>query len=112
MESNKILEKLTDRIKETPEEIEKMLVESTVGFIKKMAELLLENEVNEKVGKRYERNSDYSRWGTNPGSIRIDEEKVMIAVPRIKDRKSDRVGQRMRRYIVGYVEQRGQKGNI
>jgi len=89
-----------------------MLVESTVGFIKKMAELLLENEVNEKVGKRYERNSDYSRWGTNPGSIRIDEEKVMIAVPRIKDRKSDRVGQRMRRYIVGYVEQRGQKGNI
>lgn len=46
-----------------------MLVESTVGFIKKMAELLLENEVNEKVGKLYKRNPYYSRWGTNPGSI-------------------------------------------
>jgi len=61
MESNKILGKLTDRIKQSPEEIEKMLVESTVGFIKMMANLLLENEVNEKVGNMYKRNPHYSR---------------------------------------------------
>jgi len=122
METKIILGKVVHRIKETPEEIEKMLVESTVGFIKMMAELLLENEVNEKVGKRYERKSDYSRWGTNPGSIWIDEEKVRIAVPRLKDKKNDRVenaeiysrirrakrpkGKRLRKLILGLSQNR------
>jgi len=69
METKKILDKVVDRIKENQEEIEKMLVESTVGFIKIMAELLIENEVNEKVGKKYDRNPHYSRRGINPGSL-------------------------------------------
>ena len=44
MESNKILEKLGESIKNRSEEIEKALVESTIGFIKLMAKLLIENE--------------------------------------------------------------------
>jgi hypothetical protein len=91
METKKILDKVVDRIKENQEDIEKMLVESTVGFIKMMAELLIENEVNEKVGKKYDRNPQYSRWGTNPGSIWIADEKVRIDMPRIKDKKNNKL---------------------
>ncbi len=47
---------------------------------------LLEEEVEEKAGKRYKHDhSRYSRWGTNPGSVRIGEEKVPVAVPRMRD---------------------------
>jgi hypothetical protein len=37
---------VVDRINKLPKEIYKILVESKVGFIKMMAELLMENEVN------------------------------------------------------------------
>jgi transposase-like protein len=40
-------------------------------------------------GKRYERSEGsgkrYSRWGYNPGSVRIGDEKVRVEVPRIMD---------------------------
>jgi len=91
METKKILDKVVDRIKENQEDIEKMLVESTVVFIKMMAELLIENEVNEKVGKEYDRNPQYSRWGTNPGSIWIDDEKVRIDMLRIKYKNNNKL---------------------
>jgi len=122
METKKILDKVVDRIKENQEDIEKMLVKSTVGFIKMMAELLIENEVNEKVRKKYDQNPYYSRWGTNPGSIWIDEEKVRIDVPRIKDKNNNKVenaeiysrihrakrpkGKRLRKLILGLSQNR------
>jgi len=50
---------------------------------------MLEDEVKEKAGLRYDREKPssgrYSRWGSNPGSIRVGEEKVKIKVPRIHD---------------------------
>lgn len=57
-----------------------------------LANQMLEDEVKEKAGLRYEREKPssgrYSRWGSNPGSIRIGEEKVKIKVPRIHDNQS------------------------
>jgi transposase-like protein len=54
---------------------------------------LLEEEVEEKAGERYSHGKPhdgrYSRWGTNPGSVRIGEEKVPIAVPRIMDNETE-----------------------
>lgn len=56
---------------------------------KLLAGQILEDEVKEKAGIRYEREKPssgrYSRWGSNPGSIRVGEEKVKIKVPRIHD---------------------------
>lgn len=47
---------------------------------------LLEEEVEEKAGERYSHDDRrYSRWGKNPGSVRIGEEKVPITVPRMID---------------------------
>ena len=56
---------------------------------KLLANQILEDEVKEKAGQRYEREKPssgrYSRWGSNPGSIRVGEEKVKMKVPRIHD---------------------------
>lgn len=54
---------------------------------------LLEEEVEEKAGERYSHGGPhdgrYSRWGTNPGSARIGEEKVPIAIPRMRDTETE-----------------------
>jgi putative transposase len=58
---------------------------------KLLANQILEDEVKEKAGERYNREKPsegrYSRWGSNPGSIRIGEEKARIQVPRIYDKR-------------------------
>jgi transposase-like protein len=65
-----------------------------VEMLKIMANQLLEDEVKSKTGERYDRDKPeqgrYSRWGSNPGSIRIGEEKVPIRVPRIYDNQTNR----------------------
>jgi len=47
---------------------------------------ILEDEVKEKAGEYYSRSNRYSRWGSNPGSVRLGEEKVKIQVPRLYDK--------------------------
>lgn len=45
-------------------------------------------EVEEKAGKKYEREKEYSRWGSNPGSIKADGTKMPLDVPRIRHKES------------------------
>lgn len=51
---------------------------------------LMEEELKQKAGEKYERGRRYNRWGKNRGSIRIGEEKVPIEVPRLYDKEADR----------------------
>ncbi len=50
---------------------------------------LLEEEVHEKAGAHYSHDKphdgQYHRWGTNPGSVRIGDEKLRLQIPRIYD---------------------------
>jgi putative transposase len=75
-------------------EIQLNLFNHYLEIMKILANQLLENEVKKKTGERYHRDKPeegrYSRWGSNPGSIRIGEEKVPIKVPRIKDNEANR----------------------
>ena len=53
-----------------------------------LAEQILDEEVEGLAGDRYSRKghgNPFRRWGSNPGSIRIDGEKVPIDVPRVRD---------------------------
>ncbi len=54
-----------------------------------LAQELLQEEVVDLTGSKYERDkpmgSRYRRWGSNPGSIRINEERVPVRVPRVRD---------------------------
>lgn len=51
---------------------------------------LIEEEQLEKAGEKYSRGKSYSRWGGNPGSIRIGSEKVPVVVPRFIDKENGR----------------------
>ena len=50
---------------------------------------ILEDEVEQLSGPRYSHvkphNGQYSRWGHNPGSVRVGAEKVRVDVPRVYD---------------------------
>ncbi len=54
-----------------------------------LAEEILEEEVEALAGERHSRERPSGKhlclWGSNSGSIRIDEEKVPIDVPRVRD---------------------------
>lgn len=53
---------------------------------------ILEDEVNQYAGSWYSHdkphNGRYSRWGTNPGSIKLGDRRIRLAVPRIYDNES------------------------
>ncbi|MFB6230560.1 MAG: transposase [Salinibacter sp.] len=55
-----------------------------------LAEEILEEDVEALAGKHHSRDrpcgKHLQRWGYNPGSIRIDGEKVPIEIPRLRDR--------------------------
>jgi transposase-like protein len=50
---------------------------------------LLAEEVREKAGERYSHakphDGRYHRWGTNPGSVRVGDEKLRLTIPRLYD---------------------------
>jgi len=49
----------------------------------------LQNEVKVLVGQRYERGRDNSRWGSQPGSVYLRDQKVPVMVPRVRNTKSN-----------------------
>ena len=64
----------------------------------KLAEMLareiMEEEVQTLAGPRYQRDKPhegrYSRWGVNPGSIQIGDERVPVGVPRVRDTEAQK----------------------
>jgi len=52
---------------------------------------LLEDEVHQKAGYKYEHGSkNYSRWGSNPGSIKIGKERIKMEIPRLYNKELKR----------------------
>ncbi len=55
---------------------------------------ILNDELVYLTGRRHEHDKPlggrYRRWGTNPGSVRIDNERVPIRVPRVRDIEDER----------------------
>lgn len=58
-------------------------------MMKILANQLMNEEIENKCGKRYDRSEQYSRWSSNPGSIKLGEEKILIKVPRYCDKQND-----------------------
>lgn len=73
-----------------PREIQLGLLENFIDIAKLHYNQLMEEELRLKTGKKYERGKRYNRWGSNPGSIRIGEEKVPVEVPRFYDKEESR----------------------
>ena len=75
-----------EELEEKPWEVKLALLQHHLELARIFVNELLEEEVEEKAGERYSHDdSRFSRWGKNPGSVRIGEEKVPITVPRMID---------------------------
>lgn len=60
------------------------LFQNIAAVALKTALELIEEEVKEKAGQRYSHSREkYDRYGSNPGSIQLGEERVPIRVPRL-----------------------------
>jgi transposase-like protein len=71
-------------------EMQYQLFQNFVDIAKLHYNQLVEEEMKTKAGEKYERGKRYNRWGNNPGSIRIGEEKIPVEVPRFYDKQEDR----------------------
>ncbi len=73
-----------------PKEYQLHLFQDYVELVKILASHLMEEELENKCGEKYNRASPhlgrYDRWGSNPGSIKVGSEKVPIEVPRCHDK--------------------------
>ena len=50
----------------------------------------LNQEVQELAGEKYSRGGEIKRWGANPGSVFIGEQKIAINVPRVRNVETDK----------------------
>jgi putative transposase len=73
-----------------PIEMQYQLFQNFVDVAELHYNQLMEEELRLKAGEKYERGKRYNRWGKNPGSIRIGEEKVPVEVPRFYDKEEAR----------------------
>jgi len=75
------------------------LVEYQLSLFQDYAEImriiannLMQEEMTKRCGERYSREKPnggrYSRWGYNPGSIKVGSEKIPIEVPRYSDKET------------------------
>jgi len=74
------------------EEYRKMELGSRIGLIQELIPIALmklqedlQMEVQELAGDRYERGK-FVRYGKNPGSVVLGEQRIGIEVPRVRDR--------------------------
>ena len=72
-----------------PIDVKAELLQHHLSLAQILANELLEQEVIDKAGERYSHDKPhdgrYSRWGYNPGSIQIGDQRLKVAVPRIRD---------------------------
>jgi len=84
-----------DWILEQPLEVQLSIVANHLDICKAVINSLLQTAVQQQAGPRYCRirpaEGNYSRWGFNPGSVRIGNQKLSVAVPRIVDKTTGQV---------------------
>ncbi len=94
MQTTEITSKNLNWFKEQPLEIQMELFSHITEISKLIANQFFQDEVHQKAGSRYERVSreeqKYSRWGSNPGSIKIGDERVRMRIPRLYNTETNK----------------------
>ena len=90
MQNSKMNKENLEWLLNQPAEKQYQLFQNFIDVAKLHYNQLMEEELRLKTGEKYERGKRYHRWGKNPGSIRIGEEKVPVEVPRFYDKEASR----------------------
>jgi hypothetical protein len=84
-----------EELEEKPWEVKLALLQHHLELARIFVSELPEEEVEQKAGERYSHDKPhdgrYSWWGKNLGSVRIGEEKVPSAVPRMVDNETEEI---------------------
>lgn len=88
MQDSKINKENLEWLLEQPTDTQYELFKNFVEIAKLHYNQLLEEEMREKAGEKYSRSDQYSRWSSNPGSIRVGTEKVKVEVPRLFNKQT------------------------
>jgi transposase-like protein len=83
-----VMNKILESYSEEQDTVIAMIQELIPLGLKAVGEKL-QREVQELAGKRYERGGDNSRWGSQPGSVYLRDQKLPIMVPRVRNTKTD-----------------------
>lgn len=89
----KPIENLKDLLTQ-PKDIQLSIFKDFLELTSLYAQELFKEEVEKKAGEKYQRENTpeenkYDRWGSNPGSIRVGEEKIPIRVPRLLNKEDN-----------------------
>jgi transposase-like protein len=87
--SNELNRKTLSWLKDQSIDLRVGILQNYLSVCQIMINELLEEEVIDKAGARYSHqkpeNGRWSRWGYNPGSVKIGDQKVRVEVPRLFD---------------------------
>jgi transposase-like protein len=77
------------QVLDQPVKVKLQLLQHYAEMARLLAGEIMDEEVETLAGKRYSRakpcGGRYRRWGSNPGSICVDGERVPVDVPRVRD---------------------------
>jgi transposase-like protein len=85
--------RVNTKVKETMREVQQNPAkENRLAMIQALIPIALEavgealqREISELAGERYARGSEVKRWGSNPGSVFLGDQKVKLQVPRARN---------------------------
>ena len=66
-------------------EMQMAAIQALIPLGLQAVEKTLQAEVKKLVGLRYSRGGDLKRWGENPGSVYLGDQKVRVSVPRVRN---------------------------
>ena len=65
-----------------------LMIQQLIPLGLRAVEAELQQEITSLVGERYSRGGDLKRWGENPGSVFLGDQKVETQVPRVRNLKA------------------------
>lgn len=94
IKDTKVNREKVDWLLEQPVDVQVSIMQQHLDICKLVINSLLRTNVESLAGSRYCRvkpyEGRYSRWGYNPGSVKVGNQKLPIDVPRIYDREGEK----------------------
>lgn len=91
--SKEIKRKKVDWLLSQPIETQLELISHHMEICRLMINSIIEQEVSDYTGQRYSHdkphNNRFCRWGFNPGSVKIGDQKMPVDVPRVFDKEEN-----------------------
>lgn len=86
---SKINKERLDWAIEQPIDVQLSLLNHHLDLCKLLINYILEQDVHSLTGERYKNDSErrYTRWGSNPSSVKLGDQRLPVQVPRVYDKQ-------------------------